>query len=521
MENDFNDEELFDVEETGAVQAPLESDTIYRMLFKLLTSNRKTIEILYKKINITRHFSGGSVYYSIFKSYNKYVKTNRKYPHISNLIAFIENDRQIDDCESIIKELKLIKTIEIEDIDTSIQQICKHLERVSFTEIVLELMQYFENGSYDASLAGNKILRSRIPLQKVDDIKTNENSVKSYLKSLENHDEILPSGFDWLDKVLNGGWRKNMVSLIASEVNCGKTLALCNFAVELANQGKNGLFISYELEKNRILDRVVAINGDINIQDIAKHPTVVEKALNTKGKLAVHHLHDGSTTSLINDAIDEYSRNVTHNIDFVVLDYIGCMSPNTSNIRDGLYERYGSVIGELKEIASNYNVAIITAHQLNRGGYGKENVGMESLADSMKVAHKCDNVFFLQKIQDNPENGIRVASLKLDKTRVSSYNGAFTYFNFIKNKQKMVQCDAETMMRLMDEPKEADKTILPIETAVKMHCDLFAKSSENITPAYVRNNFKHNGVPFSKLDLDDKEIVTELINNYVRKLKEL
>lgn len=270
-------------------------------------------------------------------------------------------------------------------------------------------------------------------------------SVSDFIIDENNTSKAISSGNEWMDMVHAGGWYPGSVVVFASEANAAKTATLIQLAINMTKNGKNGLFVSYEINRQNILKRVYSNLTEISTFDIGNHQDEIALQMRniSLGRLLVEYLPDGTSTTELESLVEKTAEKLKGKLDFIIVDYIGCMkSPNVSAKESGLYERFGAVISDLKTLADTWKCPILTAHQLNRGGYGKEDLSMANLGDSMKIAHKADAVFFIRKLKDS-DNGNRYLEYTLDKSRVSGCNGASCIFRLNKNFQRLYKVSDE------------------------------------------------------------------------------
>ena len=136
-------------------------------------------------------------------------------------------------------------------------------------------------------------------------LRTVQEDYQEHLKVREEGVALLPTGEPSIDKLLGGGWRNGIYG-IAGRPKQGKSMVMLHFARKLAEQNRNVLFVSYEMEKHQVYDRLQAAIFGIDSNEIAKNKfdksfdkeTIKEGQLMMPGRLVVVHPKDRDVTDL-------------------------------------------------------------------------------------------------------------------------------------------------------------------------------------------------------------------------------
>jgi replicative DNA helicase len=319
-----------------------------------------------------------------------------------NNLNDIYNEKTEEDQETFIKIT--IEFFETRRIQNAMMDILNKLEKGKSTNLINECQQ---------------MIRSCQVSQTQNEEAVNGDEVYEMWKN-KPKTKVISTGYKTLDHMLNGGFHENTLSIIGAETNAGKTVMLQNFFVNMIKEGHNGLYITYELDRLQIFERILATITNIPIHEL-RDMNCKPHIDGISAKWAIEHLPDGSHTIEVDNLIERY-RDKGMQFDFIVIDYLGCMSSEKKGSEsNNLYEKYGYVVEYLKNLAQTHQIPIITAQQLNRSGYSKDDINMASLSDSMKIAHKADVVFFMSKEGDIEH--MRVIKMTLNKSRVSGLNG--------------------------------------------------------------------------------------------------
>ena len=237
----------------------------------------------------------------------------------------------------------------------------------------------------------------------------------------------------------------------------GKSLFMCHVAASVLLQGKNVLYITLEMAEEKIAERIDANLLNVNIQDIAELPKgVFESKVNniakkTQGTLIIKEYptasaHSGHFKGLIN----ELALKKSFKPDIIFIDYLNICSSSRfkggSNINS--YTLVKSIAEELRGLAVEFNVPIVSATQTTRSGFGSSDVELTDTSESFGLPATADLMFALISTEELEELGqIMVKQLK------NRYNDPTLYKRFVVGIDR-------AKMRLYDVEQSAQKDIL-------------------------------------------------------------
>lgn len=236
-------------------------------------------------------------------------------------------------------------------------------------------------------------------------------------------EEGIQFDLDLLNKITGGvGLRKSTLTAIASRTGGGKSLMMCHVAASTLMQGKNVLYISAEMSEERIAERIDAnlFNTPIqNLRDLDKKTfdARIQKIRNkTQGRLVVKEYPTGAAhAGHFRALIEELKAKKDFKPDLVIIDYINiCASQrvrSTSNANS--YTIIKSIAEEIRAIAQEYQIPILSATQLNRGGIDSSDVEMTDTSESMGLVHSLDLYIALIRTEELDQlNQVLVKQLK-------------------------------------------------------------------------------------------------------------
>ena len=269
-------------------------------------------------------------------------------------------------------------------------------------------------------------------------------------------EDRIPFDLDYFNKITNGGLPRKSLSIVLAGTGVGKSLFLCHVAASYLAQGKNVLYITLEMAEERIAERIDAnlLNIDITqLKDLPKSTfeSRVKKIQDkTQGKLIIKEYptasaHAGHFKTLLN----ELSLKRKFKPDAIFIDYLNICSSSRykagSNVNT--YMVVKAIAEELRGLAVEYNVPILSATQTTRGGYGNTDVELTDTSESFGLPATADFMFALITTEDLEKMGqIMVKQLK------NRYNDPSLYKRFLIGVQR-------SKMRLYDLEESAQKNI--------------------------------------------------------------
>lgn len=181
------------------------------------------------------------------------------------------------------------------------------------------------------------------------------------------------------------------------------SIVLCNDAANYVRQGKNVLFITCEMAKEKVTRRISANLLDMTLEDydkLVEDPAKVKKKLNQfrknsffePGKLRIKELPTGQGTVLdVERYIKEVEDSQKYKVDVVIIDYINIMcnyrQPNSENT----YLKIKTLAEDLRGLAVKYDLLMITASQIGRGALDSSDINLTDVSESMGLMHTVDN----------------------------------------------------------------------------------------------------------------------------------
>lgn len=213
----------------------------------------------------------------------------------------------------------------------------------------------------------------------------------------------IPTGHKELDdRLYHKGWGRKELSVVMGPAKAGKSMSLVGFAMNAALAGYNVLFVSLEVACRIIADRFDAAISQVDMNDLQNKLKIVSTKVKTvsgrAGELKIHDYPSGTfTPNQLRRLINRYDASGIQ-FDLIVVDYADLMAPDI--VFNDPRENSRLVYLGLRAIASEFNVAVLSATQTNRDGF-KAAVGkMEHVAEDINKVRTVDLLISINSTDD-------------------------------------------------------------------------------------------------------------------------
>ena len=290
-------------------------------------------------------------------------------------------------------------------------------------------------------------------------------------------EDKIPFDLSLFNKITKGGLPNKTLNIALAGTGVGKSLFMCHCASSALLQGKNVLYITLEMAEEKIAERIDANLLNIPIQKLSDFPKVMfEKKIaklseKTQGKLIIKEYptasaHVGHFKSLINDLA--LKRSIRPDIIFV--DYLNiCASQRYKGSIVNSYTYVKAIAEELRGLAVEANVPIVSATQTTRSGYGSSDVDLTDTSESFGLPATADLMFALISTEElEGMNQIMVKQLK------NRYNDPTSYKRFCIgiDRSKMRLYDIEEAQKDLVDAGEPEIDLVKKFTPKKTFQDL-------------------------------------------------
>ena len=311
--------------------------------------------------------------------------------------------------------------------------------------------------------------------------------LKDYEERYESYhrkEDKIPFDLEYFNKITKGGIPNKTLNIALAGTGVGKSLFMCHMASSCLSAGRNVLYITLEMAEEKIAERIDANLLNVNIQEITDLPKplfeskVTSIAKKTQGTLIIKEYptasaHSGHFKALLN----ELALKKSFRPDIIFIDYLNiCASSRyRGNTSVNSYSYIKAIAEELRGLAVEANVPIVSATQTTRSGFASSDVDLTDTSESFGLPATADLMFAL--ISTEELEGLGQILVKQLKNR---YNDPTI------NKRFIVGVD-RAKMRLYDVEQKAQADVL--DSGQEEEYDALAdKAFNNKKPKF--NDFK-------------------------------
>ena len=371
------------------------------------------------------YFEG--VYKGLFKEFTKFIAKYNKLPTKEAFkIEIDEGDRLNDEqYRHAMEILPNIFTSEPENLDWLIDRTEKWCQDRAVYNAIMESIQVID-GKHQT------LTKNALPdiLSKALSVTFDTNIGHDYLEMVDERfdfyhteEEKLPFDLDYFNRITKGGIPNKTLNIALAGTGVGKSLFMCHCAGAALNQGKNVLYITMEMAEERIAERIDAnlLNVPIDQLENLSKDMFTQKVLNlkskTNGKLVVKEYPTGqANASHFRALLNELKLKKNFVPDIIYIDYLNICASSRMKAMGGAINSYPylkSIAEELRVLAVEFDVPVVSATQTTRSGYSNDDVGLEDTSESFGLPATADFMFALISNEELANNGqILVKQLK-------------------------------------------------------------------------------------------------------------
>ena len=375
-----------------------------------------------------------------------------------------------------VKERRNLTDDEVEKCETYLQEIAKTKDEESKVQWLTDKTEQFcqEKAIYNAVLGAISILdgkdktqdKGAIPKVLSDALAVSfDNSVgHDYLENSEERyefyhrkEERIPFDLDFFNKITKGGLPTKTLNIALAGTGVGKSLFMCHVAAGCMVQGKNALYITMEMAEEKIAERIDANLLNVTVDDLVNLPKemydkkIAKLREKTIGKLIIKEYPTASaSTTHFRTLLNELNLKKSFVPDIIFIDYLNicCSARVKAGANVNSYTYVKAIAEELRGLAVEYGVPIVSATQTTRSGFTSSDPGLEDTSESFGLPATADLMFALISSEELEELGqIMVKQLK------NRYNDPTVFKRFVIGIDR-------AKMRLYDVEQSAQKDIL-------------------------------------------------------------
>ena len=279
-------------------------------------------------------------------------------------------------------------------------------------------------------------------------------------------EEKIPFDLEYFNKITKGGLPNKTLNIVLAGTGVGKSMFMCHQASSCLLMGKNVLYLTMEMSEEKIAERIDANTLNIPIKEI---PDLSQKQFTTKidrlknktaGKLIVKEYPTASAhVGHFRHLLQELDIKKDFRPDIIFIDYLNICA--SYRIRPGAgansYTLVKSIAEELRGLAVEFDVPIVSATQTTRSGYGSTDIGLEDTSESFGLPATADLMFAL--ITSDELEDLDQMVVKQLKNR---YNDPTIFKRFVigvdRSRMKFYDVEQEAQEELIDSAEVNDDT---------------------------------------------------------------
>jgi len=290
------------------------------------------------------------------------------------------------------------------------------------------------------------------------------NDYEERYEAYNRKEDKIEFDLEYFNKITKGGLPNKTLNIALAGTGVGKSLFMCHVASSVLLHGKNVLYITLEMAEEKIAERIDANLLNVPIQDISGLPKVMfenkvtKLAEKTQGSLIIKEYptasaHSGHFRALLN----ELALKKSFRPDIIFIDYLNiCASSRyRGNLSVNSYSYIKAIAEELRGLAVEANVPIVSATQTTRSGYGSSDVELTDTSESFGLPATADLMFALISSEELENLGqIMVKQLK------NRYNDPTMNKRFVvgidRAKMRLYDCEQSAQDDILDSGQDEE-----------------------------------------------------------------
>ncbi len=293
-------------------------------------------------------------------------------------------------------ELRPVPDVGESHYDWFMQEFEGFTKRQELERAILKAADMLEKGDYDPV---EKLIKDAVQISLTKDMGTDYwADPKSRIDKYFSSGGQVSTGWPQMDRLLYGGFSRGELNIFAGGSGSGKSLVMMNIALSWLQAGLNGVYITLELSEELCGLRTDAMLTGMSTKDIRKDvDTTTMKVRLVSKKAGTYQIKGLPAQSNINDIrayLKEYQIQTGRKVDFMMIDYLDLLMPVSAKVSpNDLFVKDKYVSEELRNLAKELNVLMVTASQLNRSAVEEIEFDHSHISGGISKINTADNVF--------------------------------------------------------------------------------------------------------------------------------
>ncbi len=295
-------------------------------------------------------------------------------------------------------------------------------------------------------------------------------------------EEKIPFDLEKFNLITKGGIPNKTLNIALAGTGVGKSLFMCHCAASALSQGKNVLYITLEMAEEKIAERIDANLLNVNIKDIGTLPESIftsrvnEIGRKTQGKLIIKEYptasaHTGHFKSLLNElSLKKYFKP-----DIIFVDYLNiCASARYKGHIVNSYTYVKAIAEELRGLAVEHNVPVVSATQTTRSGFGNSDIDLTDTSESFGLPATADFMFALISTEELESSGRLMVKQLKNRYNDPTFHKRFT-IGVDRAKMKLYNVDDSDGSQLVTDQEDETYEYLEDVSSRQSRLDKFSK----------------------------------------------
>lgn len=415
----------------------------------------------------------------IYQMVYSYVDSYNNVPSKEALVIDLEKIEGLDQ-ETYKNTLEKIKNIEFDhttNLEWLIDQTEKYCQDRAVYNAIMESIVILEGKSKDKSKGAIPQLLSEALAVSFDSSIGHDflNDTDARYEFYHTVEEKIPFDLELLNLITRGGIPRKTLNVILAGTGVGKSLFMCHAAAANLMAGYNVLYITLEMAEERIAERIDANLLNVTVEELSIMPKEsfdrkIERLKNKcKGNLLIKEYPTSAAgSSNFRYLLQELKLKKKFSPDIIYVDYLNLCTSSRMKMGNSInsYTYIKAIAEELRGLAVEFNVPIITATQTNRDGFNSSDVDLTNTSESFGLPATADLMFALVSTDElEPLNQIMVKQLK-NRYNDVNYNKVFV-IGVDRKKMRLYDCE-QSAQSSFDRPI-MDANFSDDETAIRLN----------------------------------------------------
>jgi replicative DNA helicase len=401
---------------------------------------------------------------TLFNEITSFTQSYNSPPTVEALVLAVKEkrnltDEEVEKCETYLQEIEQTKDTEskVQWLVDKTEQFCQ--EKAIYNAVLgsISILDGKDKTNDKGSIP--KILSDALAVTFDTSVGHDylENSDERY-EFYHKKEERIPFDLDLFNKITKGGLPKKTLNIALAGTGVGKSLFMCHVAAGVLTASKNVLYITMEMAEERIAERIDANLLNLTMDELKViDKDIFDNRINkisgkTQGKLIVKEYPTaGAHAGHFRALLEELKLKREFLPDIIFIDYLNICASQRMKQGGSInsYTYIKSIAEELRGLAVEYNVPIVSATQTTRSGFTNSDPGLEDTSESFGLPATADLMFALVSNEELEQlNQIVVKQLK------NRYNDPNFYKRFVigvdRAKMKLYDVEASAQVGLSD-----------------------------------------------------------------------